>query len=43
MKRYQRSTTFLKETIDIPMSITLTKADCDDLVEAVTKVCDAYS
>ncbi|MPY55840.1 DegT/DnrJ/EryC1/StrS family aminotransferase [Streptomyces spongiae] len=43
MKRHQRSTTFLKETIDIPMSITLTKADCDDLVEAITKVCNAYS
>lgn len=43
MKRHQNSTTFLKETIDIPMSIALTKADCDDLVNAITKVCHSYS
>ncbi|WP_406731371.1 DegT/DnrJ/EryC1/StrS family aminotransferase [Streptomyces sp. NBC_01794] len=41
MDHYRRSTTLLKETLDIPMSITLTKADCDDLVAAVSKVCDA--
>ncbi|MHA6912355.1 DegT/DnrJ/EryC1/StrS family aminotransferase [Ralstonia pseudosolanacearum] len=40
--RYTRSATFLKEAIDIPMSITLTKADCDELVAAITKVCHAY-
>lgn len=42
MRRHQNSTTFLKETIDIPMSIALTKADCDDLVTAITKICHAY-
>jgi dTDP-4-amino-4,6-dideoxygalactose transaminase/anthranilate/para-aminobenzoate synthase component I len=43
IQRYIKSATFLKEAIDVPMSITLTKADCDDLVAAITKVCDAYS
>ncbi len=43
IKRYKRSATLLKETIDVPMSITLTKADCDDLVMAITKICNAYS
>lgn len=42
IKRYEKSATFLKEAIDVPMSITLTKADCDDLVAAITKVCNAY-
>lgn len=42
MNRYRRSTTLLKEAIDIPLSITLTKADCDDLITAITKVCNAY-
>jgi dTDP-4-amino-4,6-dideoxygalactose transaminase len=43
IQRYKKSATFLKEAIDVPMSITLAKADCDDLVAAITKVCDAYS
>jgi dTDP-4-amino-4,6-dideoxygalactose transaminase len=42
MRRYERSARLLKETIDIPMSMTLTRADCDDLVAAVTKVCNAF-
>lgn len=37
------SATFLKETVDVPLSITLTQADCDDLVTAITRVCDAYA
>jgi dTDP-4-amino-4,6-dideoxygalactose transaminase len=41
--RHQRSATFLQEAIDIPMSVTLTEADCDDLVSAITKVCNVYS
>ncbi len=43
VNRYARSATLLKETIDIPMSMTLTKADCDDLVTAMTKICRAYT
>jgi dTDP-4-amino-4,6-dideoxygalactose transaminase len=43
IERYRRSATFLKETIDVPLSITLEEADCDDLVAAITKVCKAYS
>lgn len=42
MARHERSATLLKETVDIPLSITLTQSDCDDLVAAVTKVCHAY-
>jgi dTDP-4-amino-4,6-dideoxygalactose transaminase len=42
INRHKRSATLLKETIDIPMSMTLTKADCDDLVAAMTKICNAY-
>ncbi|GAA2357003.1 aminotransferase DegT [Catellatospora methionotrophica] len=42
IRRYQRSATLLKETVDVPLSITLSEADCDDVVEAVTKVCNAY-
>lgn len=42
INRYERSATLLKETIDVPMSMTLTRADCDDLVAALTKVCNAY-
>lgn len=42
MDRYRRSATLLRETVDVPLSITLTKADCDELVAAVSKVCEAY-
>ncbi len=41
--RHEKSATLLKETIDVPLSITLSKADCDDLVGAITKVCRAYA
>lgn len=41
-QRHQRSATLLKETVDIPLSITLTEADCADVVAAVTKVCSAF-
>lgn len=43
IKRHERSATLLKETIDVPLSITLTTADCDDVVAAITKVCNAYA
>ncbi|HVK20225.1 MAG TPA: aminotransferase class I/II-fold pyridoxal phosphate-dependent enzyme [Actinokineospora sp.] len=42
VKRHQRSATLLQETVDIPLSITLTEADCDDVVAAMTKICVAY-
>jgi dTDP-4-amino-4,6-dideoxygalactose transaminase len=41
--RYRKSATLLKEAIDVPMSITLTREDCLDLIAAITKVCYAYS
>lgn len=42
IERYQRSATLLTETVDVPLSITLTEADCDDVITAITKVCSAY-
>lgn len=32
------SATYIQETIDIPLSITLTKDDCDDLLKAAAKI-----
>lgn len=42
MQRYPTSATLLKETVDVPLSITLAPSDCDDLVTAMSKVCNAY-
>lgn len=42
IRRHQRSATLLRETVDIPLSITLTEADLDDVVAAVTKVCAGF-
>ncbi|WP_245721714.1 DegT/DnrJ/EryC1/StrS family aminotransferase [Nocardia crassostreae] len=36
-----RCTRYLREAVDIPLSSTLTRADCDDLVAAVRKVAAA--
>jgi dTDP-4-amino-4,6-dideoxygalactose transaminase len=37
-----RSAGYLREVIDVPMSITLSRADCDDLATALRKVCRGY-
>ena len=42
-QQYKASATFLKESVDVPMSITLNKSDCDQLADAITKVCQALS
>ena len=42
IKQNRKSATLLKEAMDIPMSGTLATADCEDLIAAITKVCDAY-
>ena len=39
--RHAKSARLLRETVDVPLSITLTEADCDDLVTAIGKVCQA--
>lgn len=36
-----RTTRLLKETIDVPLAPRLTREDCDELIEAVTKVAGA--
>ena len=41
MQRYPTSTRLLRETVDVPLSITLAPSDCEDLVAAITKVCNA--
>lgn len=41
MERYPTSATLLKETVDVPLSVTLTPEDRNDLIAAVTKVCGA--
>jgi hypothetical protein len=33
-----RTSQYLSHAIDIPMSPTLTRADCDDLIQAIRKV-----
>lgn len=42
INRHRRSAALLKETIDVPLSITLTEADLEDVVAAVTKVCAGF-
>jgi dTDP-4-amino-4,6-dideoxygalactose transaminase len=38
MRLLPRTATYLRQAIDIPMSPTLTRDDCDDLIAAVHKV-----